>query len=167
MTLFAELLSVSIAVAHALCNAAVGLRSLRWFALRLLPLSLWPIERRNLPRDIASAIAMLAADRLQQQKPKHMFFKETARAGAICFVSATSPAMEFLKDPAPRGLVSKNHKIPPDRTILTPHYDAKLRIKGQSLSSPLVLPDRRTCKAAFRHVKVRRRCYCESAMKSE
>jgi hypothetical protein len=80
MKLFAELLFVSIAVAHALCNAAVGLRSLRWFALRLLPFSLWPIERRNLPRDIASAIAMLAADRLQQQKPKHMFFKEAARA---------------------------------------------------------------------------------------
>jgi hypothetical protein len=55
----------------------------------------------------------------------------------------------------------------PGQTNSNPHYDAKLRIKGQPLSSPLVLPDRRTCKAAFRHVKVRRRCYCEAAMKSE
>src|ERR1035441_7462658 len=95
-----------------------------------------------------------------------MSFKETARAGAICFVSATSPAVEFLEKPAPRRAGNGSHGIPPGQNYSNPGKDEKFRTKGGVAAHRPFLRDACTCKAPFRHVKVRRRCYCESAMKS-
>src|SRR5216684_8509069 len=117
MTLFAGLHFLSIAVALTLCNAATGLRAAWRLTLRSLALRLRPLERRNRPQDVAPVIATLTADRLQQQKRKHIFLKETARAGPICFVCATSPAMEFLEKPDPRGAASGVTKYLLARTI--------------------------------------------------
>src|SRR5271169_2539544 len=87
---------------------------------RRLALELSPIKHRNGARDIGPVIAALAADSLQQQKRKHMSFKETARAGAVGFLSPTFPAVEFLEKPAPRGSGKSAHKYLLDRSILTP-----------------------------------------------
>ena len=154
---------VSIAAAHSLCNAAVGLRTAWRLTLWLLAIRLNPLERRNRAPDIAPAIATLTADRLQQQKRKHVFFKETARTGAKCFLRATSPAVEFLEKPAPRGAGNGSHGIPPGSEYSNPVEDAKSRVKvaDNKTPSPLLyisVRDSCTCKAAFRHVKVRRRC---------
>jgi hypothetical protein len=41
--------------------------------------------------------AMLAANRLQHEKRKHMLFKETARARTVRLLSAAFPAVKFAK----------------------------------------------------------------------
>src|ERR1700675_440849 len=120
MTLFAGLHSLSIAMALTLCNATTGLRTAWRLTLCRLALGLRPLERRNRPQDVAPVIATLTADRLQQQKRKHIFLEEAARAGAICLVCATSPAMELLEKPAPRGAGNGCHKIPPGQYYSNP-----------------------------------------------
>jgi hypothetical protein len=99
--------------------------------LTLLPFTvgLNPFERRNRAQNVAPVIATLTADRLQQQQPKHMFFKETARAGAISYVEATIPAVKFLEKPAPRGPENGSHGLPPGQNHSNPQSDAKLRWK--------------------------------------
>ena len=56
---------------------------------------------------------MIAADGLQKQKRKHVSFKESPGAGLVGFLGATSPAMEFIEEKAPRGTVQGSHGIPP------------------------------------------------------
>jgi hypothetical protein len=62
---FTGLHEVSIAAAHYLRNAAIGLRTASRFTLCLLAIGLNPLERRNRAPDVAPVIAMLAANRLQ------------------------------------------------------------------------------------------------------
>jgi len=68
--------------------------------LRLLA-DLNAFERRNGAEDVTSVIATLAANCLQQQQRKHVPFKETASAGTVGFLPATSAAVEFLEKSAP------------------------------------------------------------------
>jgi hypothetical protein len=96
-----DLTQPSIAAVHALRNAAIGLRIAGRFALWVFALELIPFKHRNRAGDIAPMVATLTADRLQQQKRKQMFLKETARAGAIGLLSTTFPAVKFLEKPAP------------------------------------------------------------------
>jgi len=53
------------------------------------------------------------------------------------------------------------------KLILTLVKMQSCRQKARSQLTDFFLEVRGTCKAAIRHVKVRRRCYCESPMKSE
>jgi hypothetical protein len=160
----AKLHFVSIAVAHALCNAAIGLRIACPFTPWLLRIGWNPFERWNCAQHVASVRASLTADRLQQQEPKHMSFKEPARAGTIGFVRATFPTVEFLQKPAPRGSGNGSHGTPTACDHSNPGQDAKLQVEdfGQESGSSLTpLPrESYTCKPAFRHGKVRRRGYC-------
>jgi hypothetical protein len=115
----AGLYFASIAAVYSLCNAAIGLRTARRFTLRKLGLGRRTLRRRNRVPGIRPVVATLTADRLQQQKRKHIFFEETARAGAICFLSTTFPAVEVLEKPAPRGSGKGVHAIAPGKNILT------------------------------------------------
>jgi hypothetical protein len=56
--------------------------------------------------------AMLAANRLQQEKRKHMLFEETARARTIRLLSAALSAVKFAKKPSARRS-KRRHNIPP------------------------------------------------------
>jgi len=58
-------------------------------------------------------IATVAANRPQQEKRKHVFLKETARAGAIRLPGAAFPAVKFEKKPSPRRRSKRRHDIPP------------------------------------------------------
>jgi hypothetical protein len=160
----AKLHFVSIAVAHALCNAAIGLRIACRFTPWLLRIRRNPFERRNCAQNVASVITTLTADRLQQQERKHMSFKEPARAGAIGFVCATSPTVEFLQESAPRGSGNGSHGTPAGCDHSNPGQDTKLQVKVSDKKGGIAqstLPRARyTCKPAFRHGKVRRRGYC-------
>jgi hypothetical protein len=126
----AKLHFVSIAVAHTLCNAAIGLRIARRFTSWLLRVGRNPFERRDCAQHVASVRATLTADRLQQQERKHMPFKEPARTGAIGLVCATSSTVEFLEEPAPRGPGNGSHGTPTACDHFNPGQDAKLQGKG-------------------------------------
>jgi hypothetical protein len=118
---FAEHYSVSIAAVYALRNVPIGLRTAGRFTFWLFALvKLSPFEHGNRPRDIRPMVATIAADRLQQQKRKHMFFKETARPGSIGLLSPTFPAVKFLEKLAPRGSGKGSHKISPGQDHSNP-----------------------------------------------
>ena len=108
----------SIAAVNALCNAAVGLRTAGRLTLRVFTIGTF--KRRNQAPDVAPVRATLTANRLQKQQRKQISFKETARAGAIRFVCATSPAVEFLEKPAPRGSGKGSHDVPPGQNHSNP-----------------------------------------------
>ena len=115
---FASLDSASIAAVNALCNAAVGLRTAGRLTLGVFTIGTF--KRRNHAPDVAPVRATLTANRLQKQQRKQISFKETARAGAIRFVCATSPAVEFLEKPAPRGSGKGSHDVPPGQNHSNP-----------------------------------------------
>ena len=108
----------SIAAVNALCNAAVGLRTAGRLTLGVFTIGTF--KRRNQAPDVAPVRATLTANRLQKQQRKQISFKETARAGAIRFVCATSPAVEFLEKPAPRGSGKGSHDVPPGQNHSNP-----------------------------------------------
>jgi hypothetical protein len=127
---FAKLHSVSIAAAQALCNAAIRLRIARRFTPCLLTVGRNAFERGNCAQHVASVIATLTADRLQQQERKQMSLKEPARAGAIGLVRATSPTVEFLKESAPRRSGNGSHGTPAGCDHSNPGQNGKLQGKG-------------------------------------
>jgi len=88
------------------------------FALRGFALRFDPIQRSDRNQSISAVKAALAANWLQQEKPKHMFLEETARARAIRILETTSPAVDFFEQPAPRGWAHDYDS--PDRSVLTP-----------------------------------------------
>jgi hypothetical protein len=125
----AKLHSVSIAAAHTLCNAAIGLRIACRFTPGLFTVGWNAFERWNCAQHVASVRATLAADRLQQQERKHMSFKEPARAGAIGLVCATSLTVEFLEKSAPRGPGNGSHGTPAGCDHSNPGRDASCKEK--------------------------------------
>ena len=60
------------------------------------------LQHRDGAENIATMAALIAANRLQDQKRKDPPFKEPVRARAIGLLSATFPAVKFLKEPLQR-----------------------------------------------------------------
>jgi hypothetical protein len=81
--------------------------------LRQLPRKSNALKCRNRAENVEAMKAMLAANRLQHEKRKHMLFKETARARTVRLLSAAFPAVKFAKYPSPRRWSKRRHDIPP------------------------------------------------------
>ena len=67
----------------------------------------------NRAENVEAMIAMLAANRLQQEQRKHSFLKETARARTVRLPSAAFPTVKFAKEPFPQLGCKRRHDIPP------------------------------------------------------
>jgi len=70
---------------------------------------------------------MVAANGLQEQNRKHISLKESAGAGLVGFVGATSPAVEFFEKQAPSGTRRGIHGIAPGRLV----YFLEMRVADE------------------------------------
>ena len=97
--------------------------------MRWLPRESNALECRNRAENVEAMIAMLAANRLQHEKRKHMLLEETARARTIRLQSTAFSAVKLAKYSSPRRRSKRRHNIPPAARvpIINPGTRQKLR----------------------------------------
>ena len=86
--------------------------------VRQLPRKSNALQYRNSAENVEAMIAMLAANRLQHEKRKHMLFQEAARARTIGLPFTAFAAVKFPEKSSPRRRGKRRHNIPPAARVL-------------------------------------------------
>ena len=68
------------------------------------------VKCRNGAENVAAMKALLAANRLQHEERKHVFFKETVRARMVGLLSVACSTVKFPKQPSPRRRSKRRHE---------------------------------------------------------
>jgi hypothetical protein len=76
------------------------------------------LKSRNGAENVAAMKALLAANRLQHEERKHVFFKEPVRARMVGLLSVAFSTVKFPKQPSPRRRSKRRHEKPPAARVL-------------------------------------------------